>query len=290
MPALRLVAIIALFIAAVRDCRADGDEHLALGNPSNARPDASDRNNFLMKKPFFAVSYNDSLGTPNWVSWHLTIRHLGNAPRDAFHADETLPPGFRIIEPSDYTGSGFDRGHLCPHSDRAASEAMSSATFVMTNMVPQSPENNQKAWDQLENYLRTLVKNENKQIHIVAGPHGRGGVARNGFKSVINKNGHRIVVPAVTWKVALIRRASTDPMQRVDGSARLIGVVVPNNHTPGLEWDSFRGPVREIEALTGYTFFQRVNSPILEQLNPEVDEIPIPPPSVIHHGAIAPAE
>ena len=40
----------------------------------------------------------------------------------------------------DYTGSGFDRGHMCPHSDRAANEEMSFATFVMSNIIPQAPQ------------------------------------------------------------------------------------------------------------------------------------------------------
>ena len=54
-------------------------EHLALGNPSNATE--NDADNYLMAKPFFALSYNNSKGTPNWVSWHLTYTDLGSATR-----------------------------------------------------------------------------------------------------------------------------------------------------------------------------------------------------------------
>ncbi len=280
---MRAATLLAIVLSTTAFCHGQQYEHLRLGNPSEAREDASDRNNFLMRKKFFAVSYNESLGTPNWASWHLTRGFLGEAPRLAFHADHTLPAGFTRIEPADYTSSGFDRGHLCPHGDRAESHEMSESTFVMTNMIPQSPENNEKAWDQLENYLRSLVLHHGRQIYIVAGPHGRGGVGRTGFKSIIRHNHHTIVVPAHTWKVALVLNANADATRPVDRSARLIGVIVPNNSSPGLEWAGFRVPVAEIEELTGYTFFDQVNSRTLELLKTEVDEVPIPPPSIARH-------
>ena len=46
------------------------DNNLTLGNLSNAN--SNDRNNFLMEKPTFSLSYNESKGTANWVAWHLS--------------------------------------------------------------------------------------------------------------------------------------------------------------------------------------------------------------------------
>ena len=45
--------------------------NLLMGNPSEARHDTSDKDNYLMEKKYFTLSYNNSKGTPNWVSWHL---------------------------------------------------------------------------------------------------------------------------------------------------------------------------------------------------------------------------
>jgi len=58
---------------------------------------------------------------------------------------------------------------------------------------------------------------------------------------------------------ALVRKASAGPLDKVDGSARLIGVVVPNKPTrQELEWDTFRGAgLKRIEELTGFTFFRQ---------------------------------
>ena len=108
-----------------------------MGNPSQASPDPSQKNNFLMNKEFFALSYNNTTVTPKWVSWHPTTQAFGDAPRKAqFAPDETLPSEFTKITHRDYTNSGFDRGHMCPHSDWDKNTAMSFATFVMTNIVP----------------------------------------------------------------------------------------------------------------------------------------------------------
>ena len=50
-----------------------------MGNPSNATADESKRENFLLKKDFFALSYNDDKGSPNWVSWRVVEDNLGVA-------------------------------------------------------------------------------------------------------------------------------------------------------------------------------------------------------------------
>src|SRR5437588_479283 len=97
--------------------KSDEYPHLKMGNPSQARDDAKDHDNYLMKKEHFALSYHNSKGTPNWVSWRLVKEDLGDAPRVPFYPDTTLPQGFFRVTPKDYTGSGFDRGHMCPHSD-----------------------------------------------------------------------------------------------------------------------------------------------------------------------------
>src|SRR5436853_3519840 len=55
--------------------------NMLLGNPSGATADPANRNNYLMVKPHFALSYNDANGTPNWVSWRVTRADLGDAPR-----------------------------------------------------------------------------------------------------------------------------------------------------------------------------------------------------------------
>src|SRR5687767_7580805 len=108
--------------------------HLTMGNPSNAVTDAGQPTNYLLNKAQYAVSYHRDKGRPNWVSWHLDSSWLGSTPRqDDFRADASLPAGWYQVQGTDYSGSGFDRGHYCPSADRTKTVADNSSTFLMTN-------------------------------------------------------------------------------------------------------------------------------------------------------------
>ena len=136
--------------------------HIAMGNPSAA---GSDPSNYLMEKPEFALSYNRDLGRPNWVSWHLSDEWIGTLTRvDTFRPDPQVPPDWYRVQSFDFSGSGFDRGHMTPNADRdkETSIPINQATFLMSNMVAQAPGNNQGPWASFEGYLRTLVEQQQR--------------------------------------------------------------------------------------------------------------------------------
>ncbi len=270
-----LLTIALILIALFRHFHAESLD-LQMGNPSGATRSVFNADNYLMEKEHFTLSYNNSKGTPNWVCWRLEASDLGDAPRASFHPDETLPGGFKRITPQDYTGSGFDRGHMCPHSDRSANPGMSAATFVMSNIIPQSPPVNQKAWAQLEMYCRNLVERHSKKLYIVSGPAGQGGTGTEGFKNIIGER-FKVVVPAQCWKVIMVLDAEGgDDLQKVNEQTRLIAVIMPNNMSVGQDWSRFRVPVRDVESLTGYKFFSKVPANIIEPLKEKADDEHIP--------------
>jgi endonuclease G len=253
--------------------------HLTMGNPSGATPDVANRDNFLMTKPYFALSYNNAKGTPNWVSWCLRESDLGNAPRSQFYPDPELPRSFKHVTPRDYSGSGFDRGHMCPHSDRSSNAEMANATFVMTNIIPQSPVCNQDAWADLEDYCRELVARKHRTLYLVSGPQGVGGEGTKGPADTIGEG--KVTVPNKCWKIALVLEdgsgGETD-IARVGPETRLIAVLMPNDQTVGHGWARYRTSAHEIERLTGYRFFDRVPLGIIEPLKKQVDHEHVPPP------------
>jgi endonuclease G, mitochondrial len=57
--------------------------HLLLGNPSSATPTKLTPDNYLMVKNQYALSYNQSKGTANWVAWQLNKTWLGDAERQS---------------------------------------------------------------------------------------------------------------------------------------------------------------------------------------------------------------
>jgi endonuclease G len=138
----------------------EADVHLTMGNPSGAEADVAFPNNFLMMKPEFALSYDRDKGAPNWVSWHLTDEWVGTLSRvDTFRADPAVPADWYRVQGTDFSNSGFDRGHMVPNADRdkETSIPINQATFLMTNMIAQAPDNNQGPWANQENFLRTLL-------------------------------------------------------------------------------------------------------------------------------------
>ena len=69
---------------------------------------------------------------------------------------------------------------MTPNADRdpETSIQINQATFLMSNMVAQAPDNNQGPWAELESYLRTLQPAN--ELYIVSGPVGIGGTGSNG--------------------------------------------------------------------------------------------------------------
>jgi DNA/RNA endonuclease G (NUC1) len=247
--------------------------HLTMGNPSNAVADVNVPNNYLMEKPEMAISYNRDNGRPNWVSWHLSDEWFGSLARnDTFRADPAVLPTWYRVLGSDFSGSGFDRGHMTPNADRdkETSVPINQATFLMSNMVAQSPDNNQGPWAALENDLRTLASAGN-ELYIVSGPAGSGGTGSNGPATTID-NGH-VLVPASTWKCALVLpKLSGDDVARVTASTRTICVIMPN--IQGIrndDWHIYLKSVDQVEALTGYDLFANVPDAIENAIEAGVD-------------------
>ncbi|WP_445630080.1 DNA/RNA non-specific endonuclease [Nostoc sp. DSM 114167] len=243
--------------------------HLRMGNPSNA---GSSYSNLLLSKSQYAVSYNCYRGTPNWVSWQLNTSWLGSAPRqDDFRADTTLPSSCYRVTSSDYTGSGFDRGHMTASADRTNTVTNNSATFLMTNIIPQSPDNNQGPWAALENYSRDLV-NQGKELYIISGSYGTGGTGSNGTKNTI-ANGN-VTVPTRTWKVIVVLNSSHSDASSVTNNTRVIAVNMPNSQgIRNNNWTNYRVSVDSIETNTGYNLLSHVSSSVQSVIESRVDNL-----------------
>jgi endonuclease G len=229
--------------------------HLTMGNPSGAVADAAQSNNYLIVREQYALAYSRDRGTPNWVSWHLEAADLGAAPRYSgnFITDTSLPAGWYRITHGDYTGSGYDRGHMTPSADRTASIADNQGTFILTNVLPQAPENNQGLWAQLEEHARALVV-QGDELYIISGGSG----ALNALA------GGKLTVPAAVWKVMLVLPAATgDDVARVTAQTQVIAVWTPNDATTaGRTWQSYQTTVACVEQRSDLDFFATVEDSV----------------------------
>lgn len=251
--AMTRILCLAVSILVLTGCTATSSNvNLKYGNPSRAN---SRLNNYLITKPEYALSYNCQTGIANWVSWELDRSWLGIVERsDDFRPDFDLPADCYAVRPNDYRGSGYDRGHLIPSGDRTNSESDNSSTFVMSNMIPQSPSNNREVWRELEEYSRGLVV-RGKQLYIVA---GGSGIAKKIAQS-------KVVVPAFTWKVILI--VDRPDAELTSDNLQTIAVWMPNSErVRNTDWRDYIVSVDEVEQKTGYNFFARLPRNIQRQI------------------------
>lgn len=217
-------------------------ELLPFGNPSNAG--TADRDNWLLTHYSHVLSYNNSRGTLNWAAWRTTREDMGESlARPDFEPDPTLDEGMVRVSYSDYSGSGYDRGHIVPSADRFGNAELNRQTFYMTNIVPQTGDLNQYPWNKLEMYARTLVYRGNT-LYTIAGAYGDKGRLRG-----------KVTVPTNCWKVIVVfpRGAAAD---KIDSNTRIIAVDMPNiDGIEDVDWDRYKTTVRDIEKRTGLDLF-----------------------------------
>jgi endonuclease G len=235
---------------------ATGDNsNILFGNPSTAATVSSE--NFLLDLGYYVESYSKTRGTPNWVSWHLDATNTTNATGrlDNFAAYSGLPTGYFQVQSNSYSGSGFDRGHNCPSADRTSSTDANSATFLMTNMIPQAPQNNQQTWNNLEGYLRTQVTAGN-EVYIIMGSYGTGGVGSLSTATVNTIASGNVTVPSNVWKVAVIIPVGNGDLIRAGNASavRVIAVNTPNVNSISTDWTKYLVTVRDIEKAVGNGF------------------------------------
>lgn len=236
--------------------------HLEFGRPTDATP-ADDH---LVEWPQFVASWNRTRGQSNWIAYNLEASHRGPAERcDCFTPDPKLPGDFPVVTTADYVGSGYSRGHMTMSEDRTAGGSATTTsldnarTFYLTNIVPQTSQNNGGAWLGLENALGDSATRSNREVYIIAGGAKYEGTLNNAGK---------IAIPTMTWKVAVImpRDRGLGDVRGLD-DLKVIAVAMPNTTTiPQVQsdWPKYMVTVDSLERLTGYDLLAALPSPIEE--------------------------
>ncbi|MDB6112155.1 MAG: non-specific endonuclease [Pedosphaera sp.] len=261
-----LISASALFLAVLQaGATISTSLQLQLGNPSNAAVDANNHDHYLIQRTVESLDFSDNLGAPNWASWDLTSGDVGSSGRSAsFYTDTNLPAAFYHVTTSDYTSSGYDRGHMCPSDDRTDNTTDNKLVFFMSNIIPQAPDNNQGPWASFESYCRTLAS-AGDEILIMCGPSLFDG-------SRIQPSG-KVSIPGYTWKIAVdVPAGSGSALSRITASTRVIALKLPNiagiRSTP---WTNFITSANQIQTDTGYTFFTALPASVAGVLRAKVD-------------------
>lgn len=243
--------------------------HLELGTPARKGGGAGPDDDRLMIKPQYALSYNRSRNVANWVGWQLDASSFGDAPRHSgrFLADATLPDGWYRVTHDDYTGSGFDRGHMVRSEERTRSPEDNRTTFLLTNILPQRHDLNAGPWLRLEEHCQELAQREGRTLFLVAG----GLFSARSRPETIGKD---VAVPEAFFKIAVVLGAG-EGADDVGPATRVIAVVMPNKTgILGDRWGGYRTTVDEIERRAGYDFLTAVPASTQRAIEARADDGP----------------
>lgn len=203
-------------------------QHLVKGTPS----ETSDQ---ILCRSGYAVGYNYDTKNADWVAYYITAESVNAKFKrsNRFKADQELPEHAQATL-SDYSKSGYDRGHLAPSAAMDFSQESMQSSFLLSNMSPQLPGFNRVGWRLLEEHVRDLA-NEYQELYVVTGPIYEGGEATIG-------NG--VIIPSAFYKVIL------DPYYN-----DAIAFIVPHRDVSGSELVNFVTTIDEVEQRTNLDFF-----------------------------------
>jgi endonuclease G len=196
-------------------------------------PKLKDGNNQYLCRIGYAVNYNYNTKVAYYAVEHIVPANLvKNAPRkDDFREDPEVPAQHRQTL-ADYTGMGYDRGHVAPAADMTFNAQAMSESFYLTNMMPQVPGNNRGIWKYLEENVRywAQVKGE---VYVITGALFEGNV------KMMNK----VVIPSHVYKIVI------DPK-----TGKQIAYLFTNEKLDPKLIDNYAVSVASIEQRTGINF------------------------------------
>lgn len=202
----------------------------------------------------YTCSFNTTRLTPTYVAWCLTRERVnGKVKRtNFFDVDPSVESRYQVRH-SDYSGTRFDRGHMCPAADNQHSQKAMVECFYMTNMCPQRHALNSGAWNDLEIQCRSWARNYGK-VYICSGPI----YDKKPYQTIGNRRSCRIAVPDRFFKVVLM----------VGRQTKAIGFIYPNG-SANKEMRSYAVSVDKVEQVTGLNFFYLLDDKIENQIEKE---------------------
>jgi len=182
----------------------------------------------------YATAYSNILKDPIYVAEHVSKDRIGAEPRtEDFRTDADIDPVYQATL-NDYTGTGYDRGHMSPAANNGSNKQAMSESFLLSNMLPQNPGNNRGIWKQLEVYVRNWVL-EGNDLYVI-----QGGIFDENYKTIgINK----VAVPTRLFKVII------DPKNK-----KMIAFIFPNEKLEVKDLPKYAVTVKKVEQETNINF------------------------------------
>jgi len=214
-----------------------------------------DLNHFtrVFRNNAFMLGYSEWRGSPLWVTYQLTTKpeNVKNGKRPSgFYVDQR---SIRRVRHDDYTGSGYDRGHMAPNYAIATLYGRKAQidTFDMTNITPQKPKLNRKLWQRLESVEIDYLAKWFQSIWVFTGPIY--GEDKKTLKS------SKVEIPEAFYKIYI------QPKDE-NGKVHALALIMPQNVYGNESLLKYVTTVDEVEQRTGLDFFPALEDKIEQQI------------------------
>ena len=201
-------------------------------------------NGEVVEHTYYSLSYLEEHEQAEWVHYKLNSTMLkGEIPRKKnYTIDRKVSTG--SAKTSDYTNSGFDRGHLVPAADMKMDFTSVKEAAYMSNISPQKPKFNNGVWSRLEKRIRLRAKKS--ELYITTG-----GVLSPADLKKIGKN--NVSVPDQFYKIIYDVK-----------NQKMFAYLMPNKKIESRE--KYVVTVDAIEALTGIDFYADLSDDLEDKL------------------------
>jgi len=156
----------------------------------------------------YVINFNQTLNQANYA-YYISTNGGQNCNNKKFHND---PYGINKLTTSDYTNSGFDRGHLVPNADYGCS------TYIISNVVPMNSNLNSGVWAQNEKRIRN--KYPNKLVYV--------GCDYDINKFYNSKNNNKLYIPIGCYYVVLNIDTLPKPHEQIQLLTTGVGTNIKN--------------------------------------------------------------
>jgi endonuclease G len=141
-----------------------------------------------------SICYDYGYKSAKYVGYTLDgtlINSVNLEDRPRFYTEREIPKEYQILY-SDYTRSGYDRGHLAPDADFDYIEEDLKVIYSLANIIPQDPNVNRYFWTKAE-YQERLVAASLGELSVI------NGVVFDEKPTYIGTN--QIAVSKAFWKI-----------------------------------------------------------------------------------------
>lgn len=231
------------------------DTHFVFGIPAGGSGDK------VLCYSGYALSYDYEMKVPSWVSFTITKEsvHGTNVKRaKSFKIDRNIPRQYSSSS-SDYSRSGYDKGHMAGSAQIDFSRQANNETFLYSNMSPQLPGFNRDmmgytgAWGRVEGLVRKWVY-KHESLNVVAGTY---------FDDNPKFIGEGVGIPTAFYKV-IIDTTTGDS----------IAFWFPHVENTADELASYIVSINDIESRTGIDFFSKIPDEHEEFIEDTINQLP----------------